>query len=372
MGADEQRTIARTVRAKRAFDILAVVVSAPVALPIGVATAAVVATRLGRPVLFRQSRVGLHGETFDVLKFRTMTDARDATGALLPDGQRLTRAGRLIRKLSLDELPQLINILRGDMSLVGPRPLLPEYMPFYTSVERRRHEVRPGLTGLAQVEGRNALGWDERLRLDVDYVATASLRTDARILLRTVAQVVRSSGVAPVAGLTGEPLHIERSYPSHDGLRLRRVALRDVADRVAWMNHPNTLALMRIPDEVSVETTVEWLERVVADPDRVDLVVTDSSARSVAMMGLRRQPGLTLPELYIFVDPERHGEGLGRASLALLITWLRTSRRFPGCDLSVDERNAAAVRLYRRLGFETYDEQGGRLRMRLDLGAEHD
>lgn len=368
MAAEPAHVRTRTRRLKRALDLAAVVASAPLTLPLGAATAVFVGVRLGRPVLFRQTRAGMNGEPFDLLKFRTMTDERDETGAVLPDSRRLTPAGGLIRTLSLDELPQLINVLRGEMSLVGPRPLLPEYGRHYTTTEARRFDVRPGLTGLAQVQGRNGLGWDERLKADVAYVDGLSLWSDIRILLRTVAQVTRRSGVSPIAGLTGEPLDVERSYPLHDGFRMRRVALRDVLDRVRWMNDPRTRELMQIPEGITVESTIAWLERVVPDPDRVDFVVVDPSGRTAAMMGLRSDPDEPLPELYVFVDPDRHGEGIGRASLTLLIAWLRTSRRFPGCDLSVDRRNAAAVHLYRQMGFAEYDDSEGRLRMRLEIG----
>lgn len=158
--------------------------------------ALLVRQRLGSPVLFRQVRPGLHGRPFEMVKFRTMTDARDRDGALLPDADRLTPFGRFLRASSLDELPELWNVLRGDMSLVGPRPLLMQYLDRYTPEQARRHEVRPGVTGLAQVSGRNAITWDEKFALDVAYVETASLRLDLQILARTVLKVVRREGVS--------------------------------------------------------------------------------------------------------------------------------------------------------------------------------
>jgi lipopolysaccharide/colanic/teichoic acid biosynthesis glycosyltransferase len=164
----------------------AVVVLAPVALVLGAAAR----MKLGSPVLFRQKRPGRHDEVFELIKLRTMTDARDANGSLLPDDQRLTSFGRLLRRTSLDELPTLWNVVRGDMSLVGPRPLLVQYLDRYTPDQRRRHEVAPGITGWAQVNGRNALTWDEKFDLDLWYVENLSLRTDLAILFRTVAQVL--------------------------------------------------------------------------------------------------------------------------------------------------------------------------------------
>lgn len=148
----------------------------------------------GRPI-FAQRRPGKDGRLFTLYKFRTMTDARDAQGNLLPDVARLTRVGRFLRATSLDELPQLYNVLRGDMSLVGPRPLLEEYLPLYSPRQARRHAVRPGLTGLAQVSGRNALTWEEKFALDVSYVETHSLRLDCWILAQTVTQALTRKGV---------------------------------------------------------------------------------------------------------------------------------------------------------------------------------
>jgi lipopolysaccharide/colanic/teichoic acid biosynthesis glycosyltransferase len=152
--------------------------------------------QMGTPVIFVQRRIGLRDEPFDFLKFRTMTQECDASGKLLPDAQRLTRFGRFLRSSSFDELPQLWHVLKGDMSLIGPRPLLPQYLPRYSPSQRRRHEVKPGITGLAQVKGRNALTWDEKFALDVFYVDRCSLALDLAILWATVSAVVRRHGVS--------------------------------------------------------------------------------------------------------------------------------------------------------------------------------
>jgi lipopolysaccharide/colanic/teichoic acid biosynthesis glycosyltransferase len=151
--------------------------------------------KLGSPVLFRQVRPGLHGEPFEMVKFRTMTDERGPDGALLPDACRLTPFGRFLRSSSLDELPELWNVLRGEMSLVGPRPLLMEYLPLYTPEQSRRHEVRPGITGWAQVNGRNAISWDDKFALDIWYVDHRSLWLDIRILWLTVKKVMYREGI---------------------------------------------------------------------------------------------------------------------------------------------------------------------------------
>ena len=149
----------------------------------------------GAGAFFRQERPGLHGKIFKVVKFKTMTDERDAAGNLLPNAERITAVGRFLRSTSLDELPQLWNVLRGDMSLIGPRPLLPHYLPWYTETESHRHDVRPGITGWAQANGRNAVSWDEKLAMDVWYVNHISLITDIRVILKTIKSVVKRESI---------------------------------------------------------------------------------------------------------------------------------------------------------------------------------
>jgi sugar transferase EpsL len=180
---------------KRLLDLVIAVPAFLLLLPVMASTAVVVAFGIGRPVLFRQRRPGLLERAFEVLKFRTMTDERDAKGELKSDLERLTALGRFLRRASLDELPQLLNVIRGDMSLVGPRPLLWEYLPNYSDEHRRRHTVPPGITGWAQILGRNTSKFSERIRLDVWYVDHWSLGLDLKILARTLLKVVCSSGV---------------------------------------------------------------------------------------------------------------------------------------------------------------------------------
>jgi len=180
---------------KRSLDVCVAAVGLLLTAPALLTLAIAVKTRLGSPVFFVQTRPGLRGQPFRMVKFRTMTDARDAQGNALPDGARLTRFGRFLRSTSLDELPELWNVLTGDMSLVGPRPLLTEYLDLYTPAQRLRHDVRPGITGLAQVNGRNALTWDEKFAFDLEYVRSYSFGTDVRILLRTLGQVISRRGV---------------------------------------------------------------------------------------------------------------------------------------------------------------------------------
>ena len=172
------------------------------ALPLILVLAALIRAALGSPVLFAQSRPGLHGESFTLYKFRTMTDARASDGTLLDDGARLTAFGRWLRTLSLDELPQLWNVLRGDMSLVGPRPLLTEYLPLYSARQAQRHDVRPGVTGWAQVNGRNAVSWDEKFGMDVWYVERVSFALDLRIIGMTLMKLARPHGISQAGSAT--------------------------------------------------------------------------------------------------------------------------------------------------------------------------
>lgn len=181
---------------KRVADVLLSASLLLTMLPVTFVVAALIRIRMGSPVLFRQVRPGLHGRPFEVMKFRTMNNARDVNGELAPDRVRLTPLGRFLRKTSLDELPQLLNVLRGDMSLVGPRPLLADYLPYYSDREALRHSVRPGITGLAQVAGRNTVSWDDRLEMDVQYVEKLSFALDISILLRTFCIAISRKGVA--------------------------------------------------------------------------------------------------------------------------------------------------------------------------------
>jgi lipopolysaccharide/colanic/teichoic acid biosynthesis glycosyltransferase len=190
----KNRSLERAV--KKAFERSAALIALVVLSPILGAVAAWIALSIGRPVLFVQTRPGLGGRPFRLVKFRTMCDARSPDGQLLPDAVRLTRVGRILRATSLDELPQLWNVVRGELALVGPRPLLMQYLERYTPRQARRHEVRPGITGWAQVNGRNAISWEERLELDVWYVDHWSLLLDFKILALTVGRLSRPSGIS--------------------------------------------------------------------------------------------------------------------------------------------------------------------------------
>ena len=196
---------------KRALDFILAAAALTAFSPIILAASALVKINLGSPVIFKQRRPGRNGELFTLYKFKTMTDKRGAEGELLPDEIRLTRFGRALRSTSLDELPELVNIVKGEMSIVGPRPLLAEYLPLYSAEQNRRHEVRPGLTGLAQVNGRNATTWKERFRFDVEYVDNVSFLLDVKIICRTVGVVLGRRGVSAAGHATMESFAAEKA-----------------------------------------------------------------------------------------------------------------------------------------------------------------
>lgn len=189
---------------KRLLDIVGALLMLILLFPVLLAISILIKIKLGSPVIFKQQRAGLYGKPFYLYKFRTMTDERDENGELLPDHLRLTPFGQFLRKFSLDELPQLFNVLKGDLSLVGPRPLLMEYLELYTPEQARRHEVKPGITGWAQVNGRNAISWEEKFKLDVWYVDHQSFWLDLKILFLTVIKVLKSEGISHEGHVTME------------------------------------------------------------------------------------------------------------------------------------------------------------------------
>ncbi|MEH7461461.1 sugar transferase [Bacillus thuringiensis] len=190
---------------KRPMDFILSLIAIIILSPVFVIVAIFVRVKLGGPVLFKQKRPGLNENVFMMYKFRTMTDERDENGELLPDSVRLTKFGRFLRATSLDELPELFNILKGDMSIIGPRPLLVQYLPLYNEHQKRRHEVRPGLSGLAQVSGRNAISWEDKFNLDVEYIDNVSFIEDWKIILLTIKKVLVKEGINSETAATMEP-----------------------------------------------------------------------------------------------------------------------------------------------------------------------
>ena len=197
---------------KRTLDLILSLMALIVLMPLMIIIGILVRINLGSPIIFKQKRPGKNEKIFTLYKFRTMTDKRDIDGNLLPDEYRLTKFGKFLRSTSLDELPELINIIKGDMAIVGPRPLLVEYLPYYTEEEKHRHDVRPGLTGLAQVNGRNLLEWDERLKKDLEYINSISVKNDLFIIFRTIINVIKRKDIAVRREHNMLSLNKEREY----------------------------------------------------------------------------------------------------------------------------------------------------------------
>jgi undecaprenyl-phosphate galactose phosphotransferase len=197
---------------KRILDLILSLMALIVLMPLMIIIGILVRINLGSPIIFKQKRPGKNEKIFTLYKFRTMTDKRDIDGNLLPDEYRLTKFGKFLRSTSLDELPELINIIKGDMAIVGPRPLLVEYLPYYTEEEKHRHDVRPGLTGLAQVNGRNLLEWDERLKKDLEYINSISVKNDLFIIFRTIINVIKRKDIAVGREHNMLSLNKEREY----------------------------------------------------------------------------------------------------------------------------------------------------------------
>ncbi|PFG30669.1 GNAT family N-acetyltransferase [Paramicrobacterium agarici] len=353
---------------KRVIDVLASGFGLVILSPVFVAVAVSVALILGRPVLFAQVRPGMNARTFTLYKFRTMRNI-DPSHGWVTNEQRITRFGHFLRSTSLDELPSLWNILRGEMSLVGPRPLRVSYLPRYSSEQQRRHEVRPGLTGLAQVRGRNAMGWDETLKLDVEYVDRQSVKLDMSILIETVRTVVRRDGITEQGQSTRSEFLGPRSTRR---VELVQLSIEHLATRVQWLNDPVVRAgasVSFIADLAAMET---WFDSVREDPARYDWVGIHRQDRSlVSMCGLQRVEAGHFT-LYIYVDPSRHGQGIGRDTMQLMIA---RARELGAKRLTLETRvdNAAAIRLYCSLGFEDFGAVAGgsKRRMKLDIESGH-
>ncbi len=368
MGSDRER-LHRFNRRKRILDLALVLLSTPITLPLFLLIAGIVRVQQGRPVLFRQERLGYNEQVFHILKFRTMSDARDAEGNLLPDEQRLTPIGTFLRRTSLDELPQLINVLRGEMSLVGPRPLFPRYLPYYTSREATRHLVRPGITGYAQVNGRNHVGWDARLELDAIYVERASTKLDLVILAQTIMRSVRREGIEVIAGRSGSPLNVARTYPKDGALVLRPLEEGDLPERVRWMNDPRTRAYMRLSDDITLESTAAWFRAKARQHGKHDFVVVDSTTQTiVGMVGLRAR-GARSAESYIIVAPELRGRGLGHRVQRLLLVWAFQSGLYDKVVSSVRRDNTASHRVHARFGGKIVAGEDGRDEIVVDRQA---
>lgn len=356
------------VRVKRIADCALTLLSTPLTLPALVLTGLVVRVRLGSPVLFRQERPGLNAIPFEILKFRTMQTVDESRGRVTNE-QRMTKVGGVLRSLSLDELPSLLNVLKGDMSLVGPRPLRTSYLPRYSSEQMSRHSVRPGLTGLAQVSGRNALTWDQRLDLDVEYVRSVGMLLDFKILLKTVLKVVRREGIAAKGQATmSEFFGPERTA----NLALRPLSAGDLSVRIKWLSDPRIRAGITISYWPNEEDMKSWYDSAALDKTRIDYTAVDrTSHHPEVMCGLTDIDGESA-SLYVYVNPEAHGRGYGTQSMQMLVARAR-NLGLGSLRLETKAANHRARRMYERLGFKIDSDKSlsEKLVMQLQLNGHN-
>lgn len=317
----------------------------------------------GAGAFFYQERPGKDEKIFKVIKFKSMTDERDADGKLLPDAQRLTKVGKFVRKTSIDELPQLINVLKGDMALIGPRPLLPEYLPYYTERERLRHAVRPGMSGWAQVNGRNNLSWEKRLEYDAYYAENLSLILDIKILFITIKNVLVSKDI--VVALDAKkniPLNIYRQNKKM--VRIEELSVQHLAFRVTLLNNDSVREYLNVGEVFTIEGTEKWFENK-SNSNRYDCVFIKDNT-PIGMGGLVNISG-EKAELYMYLNPEEQGKGYGYQSLIELCNYGFSSLGLSHIYLYTFSDNIRANRLYEKGGFvrdEGYNqvkEHNGRL-----------
>lgn len=335
----------RSDSAKRALDIGVTVLAMPLLIPLSAVIAALTWRKLGHPVLFKQERPGLNAEPFTMLKFRTM---REPTHELRTNEDRMTDFGKLLRSTSMDELPSFINIVRGEMSLVGPRPLRMAYIPRYSRRHARRHEVRPGLTGLAQVQGRNTLDWNRKLDLDVEYVERRSLAFDLQILLRTLKTVLVREGISTPGQATADEF-----MGSGISLRTRELMEDDLATRVAWLQDPEVRAGISIDFWPDIDGMQSWFERTISDDTRRDYVCIDEYSNPASMFGFTNING-SAATIYVFADPDRLNQGIGRNTMVQLLK-VAGENNFTNLSLETKTTNDRAFRLYERFGFTALD-----------------
>jgi len=353
---------------KRAFDVVASISMLLLLAPLLLCLSILVGAALGRPVVFAQRRPGVHGRLFTLYKFRTMRNVNVDSG-LLTNEDRMTSLGRFLRSTSLDELPSLWNVARGDMSFVGPRPLRVSYLQRYSTEQRVRHSVRPGLTGLAQVRGRNTLDWEKRIALDIEYVKRRSPALDLAILRDTIKIVFRREGISA----DGQATMSEFLGPvTTSRVRLEPLSESHLPQRVEWLNHPAVRNGISISFTADIESMAAWHRGIASDCRRDDWVGVDPrDERVVSMCGIRRndEGGASL---YIYVDPERHGRGYGTDTMTLLIARAR-ERDVRYLNLETPSQNGSAIGLYHKLGFVDLGpaDGGEKRRMRLDTSTGH-
>lgn len=327
---------------KRGFDVTSAIAGLVVTAPLQLLTALAVRTVLGKPVLFKQERPGKDEELFQLVKFRTMLPIDPEAGHVTNE-ERTTKLGQLLRATSVDELPSLLNVLSGDMSLVGPRPLRKSYIPRFSRHHRRRHEVRPGLTGLAQVAGRNSLGWNERLDLDIEYVDSKSLSLDFRILYKTVGAVLKREGIREEGTAS-----MSEFLGSGPNIVCRPLLRSDLPTRVEWLNNETIRSGISIEFVADLSSTQSWFDRT-RDANRKDFIFVLEDGYPVAMAGfvdIERDSAY----LYIYVNPNEIGKGYGRLVLVQLLKQAELSA-IEQLKLEVKASNISAINLYKRFRF---------------------
>ena len=305
----------------------------------------------GAGAFFTQERPGKNGKIFKVIKFKSMTDEQDTEGMLLPDKMRLTKVGAFIRKTSIDELPQLLNVLKGDMAFIGPRPLLPEYLPYYTRREQLRHSLRPGITGWAQANGRNLLSWDEKLAMDVWYVEHLSFVLDIKIFLLTIKNVLRRKGCVVVP----RPVYLNKERMLNkkhlfDSCKIRLLETGDLSKRVEWMKDPKVYKTMDLNPFITLETTIAWFNKNRDNKERVDCAV-EKDGDIVAFTGITGIKDGT-GETYSFVDPGNQGKGLGTIARYYTCKYgfeqLKLKKMISYCNVD----NVASIKVNDKLGYK--------------------
>lgn len=330
------------------LSLLAVIVLSPFFL---LFTPIVAIAMKGNP-FFVQPRPGKNGKIFKMIKYRTMTNAKDENGNLLPDADRLTGFGKMMRKLSIDELPEIFNILAGQMSIVGPRPLLVRYLPYYTEEEMHRHDVRPGLTGLAQISGRNAMTWADKFDKDLEYVHNVSFILDVKIIIKTILIVIKREGVLQQGAVNmSRPFDIERKFYTlmeDEEIKIREFTLEDVAKKVEWINNDENNSYLHYDLPLDYDKTVNWFKN--KSKNRIDAII-EYRGIPVGLIGLLDLGGT--PEFYIVIgENEAKHKGVAYRASMMFLSAIKVSYNFNLIVLYTEENNISAQKLFEKLGFE--------------------
>ena len=340
---------------KRLFDVVFSFLALVVLLPVLLIIAILVRIKLGSPIIFKQERPGKNEKIFKLYKFRTMTDEKDAKGKLLSDEKRLTRFGRLLRSSSLDELPELLNILKGDMSFVGPRPLLVKYLPYYTKAEHHRHDIRPGLTGLAQVSGRNYLNWEERFKTDIEYVDNVTFKEDIEIIFKTMTKVVTRKDVVTLEKLKFKDLDVARKDKT---VKYTIVKL----NTKLYDAHKNELyeCLMQLLGKRSEAKKQLKKIRIYLEDKTAIIFCAMSNNKIVAFIWGYYISKDTIHINYFVTRVAFRGFGIGKALLSKMI-----DDQAINYELLVDKTNQVAHDFYKKIGFLDCGDYNDKIKMGL-------